>query len=151
MESVTNESDFNVDNGLYAVKFWSAWCQPCKAFAPKVDTLDEEFEDIDFISIDIDQVPSLAQKYKVRSLPTLLIIDNGHEYKRIEGLQLIGPMRKILRDLSQSHTSEENIEKVQPVEKISSGLRLMGLFLLQYAFGDMNDRSVFLTGWTGWR
>ncbi len=120
MKSITNESDFNVDNGLYAIKFWSTWCQPCKMFAPKVDSLDEEFEDIDFISIDIDQVPSLAQKYKVRSLPTLLIIDNGNEFQRIEGLQLISPMRKILRDLSQVHT-EENIEKEQPMESISSG------------------------------
>jgi len=112
MKSVTSESDFNVDNGLYAIKFWSTWCQPCKAFAPKVDSLDEEFEDIDFISIDTDQVPTLAQKYKVRSLPTLLIIENGNEYQRIEGVQLIGPMRKLLRDLSQSQL-DENIEKVQ--------------------------------------
>jgi thiol-disulfide isomerase/thioredoxin len=90
-------------------------------FAPKVDTLDGEFEDVDFISIDIDQVPGLAQKYKVRSLPTLLIIENGNEYKRIEGLQLIGPMRKVLRDLSQTHNTTEEIEKVVPVENVSSG------------------------------
>lgn len=122
MKSVTNESDFNVNDGLYAVKFWSAWCQPCKMLAPKIEILDKEFDDIDFISIDIDQVPSLAQKYKIRSLPTLLIIDNGDEFKRIEGLQLIGPMRKILRDLNQLHTSEEQIiEKGQPAENASTG------------------------------
>ena len=62
----------------------------------------------------------MAQKYKVRSLPTLLIIDNGVEYQRIEGLQLIVPMRKILRDLSNSHT-EEKIQKVESVEETSSG------------------------------
>ena len=100
MNSVTNESDFNVDNGLYVIKFWSTWCQPCKLFAPKVDSLDKEFDNIDFISIDIDQVPSLAQKYKIRSLPTLLIINSGKEVNRIEGVQLIEPMRKILRELS---------------------------------------------------
>jgi len=119
MRSITNESDFNVDNGFFAVKFWSTWCQPCKAFAPKVASLDEEFNDVDFISIDIDQVPSLAQKYKVRSLPTLLIIENGNEVNRIEGLQLIAPMRKILRDLTNSQPEQEN-EKVQPVRKISA-------------------------------
>jgi len=115
MKSITNESDFNVDNGYFAIKFWSTWCQPCKAFAPKVATLDDEFDNVDFISIDIDQVPTLARKYKVRSLPTLLLIENGKELNRIEGLQLITPMRKILRDLVQVS------DKEQPVDKISTG------------------------------
>ena len=106
MRSVTNESDYNVDNGLYVVKFWSTWCQPCKIFAPKIDILDNEFGDIDFISVDIDQVPGLAQKYKIRSLPTLLIIESGKEVNRIEGVQLIEPMRKILRDLSEKMTEQ---------------------------------------------
>jgi len=115
MKSVINESDFNVDNGYFAIKFWSTWCQPCKAFAPKVETLDEEFNNVDFISIDIDQVPTLAQKYKIRSLPTLLIIENGKEANRIEGLQLISPMRKILRELVNLSNEE------QPVEIASTG------------------------------
>ncbi|MDP2683526.1 MAG: thioredoxin family protein [bacterium] len=100
MKSVINESDFNVDSGLYAIKFWSTWCKPCKLFSPKVDSLDEEFNDITFLSVDIDQVPTLAQKYKIHSLPTLLIIKNGTEASRIEGLQLLAPMRKILRELA---------------------------------------------------
>ena len=54
MLSIANESDFNVDNGLYAVKFWATWCQPCKIFARTVSSLDEEFESVDFLSIDCE-------------------------------------------------------------------------------------------------
>lgn len=112
MQSIANESDFNVENGVYAVKFWATWCQPCKVFAPKVEILDKEFKDIEFFSIDIDQVPILVQKFKVRSLPTLLILDNGKEVARIEGLQLLDPLRKIFRDFSKSFKEEGEIESV---------------------------------------
>jgi thioredoxin 1 len=55
------------------VDFFATWCGPCKTLAPRLDALAGEYNDrIKFVSVDIDQAPSLASKYKVEGVPTLL-------------------------------------------------------------------------------
>jgi len=108
MLSITNDSSLNVKHGLYVIKFWATWCQPCKIFAPTVEKLDNEFENITFLSIDADQVAEVVKRYKIRSLPTLLIIVDGEEIDRISGMQLIEPLRVKMRELQ---------NKYAPVEK----------------------------------
>lgn len=103
MLSLTNDSDFKVDSGLYAVKFWATWCAPCKRMEPTLLQLESEFPVINFISIDVDQVSSLAQKFRVKMLPTLLVIKDGQEVNRVTGLSLIEPLRKIFRELSKAN------------------------------------------------
>jgi len=99
MRSVTSEADFNVSNGIYVVKFWATWCQPCKTYIPTLEKLDLEYKDVGFLSIDIDQVFSLAQQLKIKSLPTLIIFKDGIEVERIIGVSLITPIRKVLNDV----------------------------------------------------
>lgn len=108
MLSIANDSDFNVAHGLYAIKFWATWCQPCKVFAPTVEKLDSEFENIKFLSIDADQVPQIVKQYKVRSLPTILILADGEEVERIVGMQLIEPLRTKMRELQNKYVSTES-------------------------------------------
>jgi len=113
MLSIASHSNFNVAHGLYAIKFWATWCQPCKIFAPTVEKLDKEFEGITFLSIDAEQVPELVKQYKIRSLPTILIISNGEEVERISGMQLIDPLRTKLRELQNKYTPQEQKESEQ--------------------------------------
>ena len=98
MLAITNESDFEISSGVVAVKFWAAWCAPCKRMSPIIEKMESEFESVKFLSIDVDQVPAIAQKYKVRMLPTLLILKNGMEKNRINGLVLTEPLRKAFRE-----------------------------------------------------
>lgn len=100
MQAITNESDFNIDSGLVAVKFWATWCAPCKRMDPVIRKMESEFDNIKFISIDIDQVSSIAQKYRIRTVPSLLLFKNGLEVNRINGLVLTSPLRKAFRDLA---------------------------------------------------
>jgi len=102
MQAITNESDFNTNDKFMAVKFWASWCGPCKAMEPNMKKMEKEFPKVKFLSIDIDQVPSLAQKFRVKSLPALLLIKNGHEVKRITGTVLVDPLRKVFRELTNS-------------------------------------------------
>jgi thioredoxin 1 len=121
MRSIASETDFNVDNGCYAIKFWATWCGPCRVITPVLKKLDDEFNDVDFLSIDIDQVPTLAQKFKVRSLPTVLFIEDGKEMERLSGVHLIGPMREALQSLNrQAHDTEEEDIVIKPAE-VSTG------------------------------
>lgn len=97
MFSILNESDF-ITTGITVVKFWAAWCGPCKKISPLLDKLEPEFPTIKFLSVDIDRVPSLAQKYKIKMLPTIVILKNGREVNRANGLVLTEPLRKIFKD-----------------------------------------------------
>ena len=88
-----------LESGVCALKFSATWCGPCKKMEPTVERLELEFPKAKFISVDIDEEPALAQKYKVRTLPTILIVKNGQEVNRITGMSLIEPLRKIFRDV----------------------------------------------------
>lgn len=107
MLSITDELDFKVEHGLYAVKFWATWCGPCKAYAPTVEKLDQEFDNVTFLSIDVDQVPALAQKYKIKSLPSLIFIKDGQEVERVLGMAKITPLRSKLKQLGGKDSSEK--------------------------------------------
>ncbi len=55
------------------VDFFATWCGPCKTLAPRLDALAGEYaRSIKFVSVNIDQAPSLAAKYNVEGVPTLL-------------------------------------------------------------------------------
>ena len=62
------------------VDFWAVWCQPCKAIAPIVEELSNEYAGkVDFYKFDTDPMPHkpIAGKYGVRGIPTLLLFKDG--------------------------------------------------------------------------
>jgi len=67
------------NENLKLIKFWAEWCLPCKVMAPIVDQVldDEKFDNVEFISINIDEQPDAAREYSIRSIPTLLLVNNG--------------------------------------------------------------------------
>ena len=57
------------------VDFFAPWCGPCKMLAPELDKLAGEFGDrIKFVSVNVDDSPALAAKFKVEGIPTLLLL-----------------------------------------------------------------------------
>ncbi len=66
------------------IKYFSAaWCGPCKTFKPIMTEIASEGHSVEFI--DIDQSQNLASKYNVRSVPTVLVTENGQEISRLVG------------------------------------------------------------------
>jgi thioredoxin 1 len=71
------EADFDAEvlraGKPVVVDFFATWCGPCKTLAPRLDTLAGEFGDrIKFVSVNVDQAQTLATKYGVQGIPTLL-------------------------------------------------------------------------------
>ena len=61
------------------VKFEAEWCQPCKQITPAVESLAKTWEDKDceFVAVDIDQAPSIAQHYSIFGVPTFIAFNKG--------------------------------------------------------------------------
>lgn len=61
---------------IILVDFWAKWCGPCKMIAPILEEISNERKDIKIVKIDVDENKELALEYKIRSIPTLMLIKN---------------------------------------------------------------------------
>jgi thioredoxin 1 len=75
-------------NKLVLVDFWASWCAPCRMMAPVLNEVAEELTGNAHVGkVNIEQYQSLAQKYNVRSIPTLILFKNGTEVNRFIGIK----------------------------------------------------------------
>jgi len=74
------------ENPLTMIDFWASWCGPCRALAPIIQELADEFAGKVFVGkLDVDENPSTAERFQVYSIPTVLIMKDGKEVDRIVG------------------------------------------------------------------
>lgn len=60
------------------VDYWAEWCAPCKAIAPVLDELAEEYRDrLRVVKVNVEQEPQIVRQYGVRSQPMLMLFKNG--------------------------------------------------------------------------
>lgn len=64
--------------------FWATWCGPCMRQGPIVEALGEEGFAVG--KVDVDAQPELAQRFRIMSIPTLIVFKDGKEYKKMIGL-----------------------------------------------------------------
>lgn len=77
---INSEEEFEntVKDGVSLVDFYASWCGPCKMLAPFVEEIAEEYDGkVKVCKVDVDNVDSLAYKYNVRSIPTLIYFKDG--------------------------------------------------------------------------
>lgn len=67
------------------IKFWAAWCGPCKVYAPIFERISSDNEDIEFLSCEADKQRAISARFKISSLPTTLLLVNGEEVSRFIG------------------------------------------------------------------
>lgn len=83
------------------VDFWAVWCGPCRMIAPIVDEIANEYNGkLKVGKLNVDENNTLAAKYGVMSIPTLLVFKNGQPVERIVGFQpkkeLAGKIDRVL-------------------------------------------------------
>jgi thioredoxin 1 len=79
------------------VDFWASWCGPCRMVAPVVESLAEEYGDkMNFAKVNVDAEPRLANRYGIRSIPTLLVFKEGKPVKQLVGYQPKDELKKAI-------------------------------------------------------
>ena len=74
---ITNLTEIPQDKKV-VIDFYAPWCGPCKDIAPKFIILSNEYTDIVFLKVDVDNNESelITKKYKIQSLPTFVFLNN---------------------------------------------------------------------------
>ncbi len=77
-----------IKNKTILIDFWAAWCGPCRMMAPVLNEVAAELTGDERVGkVDIEQYQSLARKYNVRSIPTMILFKNGVEVNRFVGIK----------------------------------------------------------------
>ncbi len=92
------ESEVLKSTGIVVVDFWAEWCGPCKIFGPIIEEVAEEVT-AKVCKVNVDAVPSLANKYKIRSIPTVLIFKDGVNVSNFVGVKLKEEIKDILKEI----------------------------------------------------
>ena len=68
------------------VDFWAVWCAPCRMLSPTVDALAEKYaETARVVKVNVDDSPSISQRYGIKGIPTLILFKDGREEERVVG------------------------------------------------------------------
>ena len=69
------------------VDFWATWCMPCRMLSPTVEEVADETEGRAVVGkVNVDEEMELARRYRVASIPTLIVFENGAEVRRSVGV-----------------------------------------------------------------
>ena len=96
MNEITFQEKVIESKGKIIVDFWAEWCGPCKLLSPILEEV-SNILDIKIYKVNVDENPSLAGQFGIKSIPTIVIFDDGVRVKEVVGLR---PKEEIIEKLT---------------------------------------------------
>jgi thioredoxin len=80
-EAVKSKEEFDKikASGKVAIDFTATWCGPCQRIGPVFAKMSEDYPDIKFIKIDVDEAEDLSELYQVEAMPTFVFLKGGED------------------------------------------------------------------------
>lgn len=97
---LVNDQTFSsaVESGLVLVDFFAEWCGPCHMQTPILEALAKELGDqLKVVKLDIDKAPQVTSTFQVTSVPTLVLLRNGKEVRRVVGVRDADSLKELIR------------------------------------------------------
>ena len=81
-----NQLKVDFPDKILIVDFWAIWCSPCMMFAPVFEKIQKEhYQDFIFVKVNVDEIGSVAQQYRITGIPTTLFIKNDKVIHKVVG------------------------------------------------------------------
>jgi len=97
MKTIINYNEDIVDKD-YVLYFYANWMIGNKKMLTILEKLEKEFN-INIYNVDVDSIKELVNKYNIKSIPEIIFLKDKKIKKRVNGMSLIGPIRKIFNDI----------------------------------------------------
>ena len=104
VQDIAGEGDFQkrvLDSKVPAwIDFWAQWCAPCLAAAPMLEELAAEYEGrVNFFKVNVDENSSVASKYGVAAIPTMLVFKEGQPVRQVVGYKAKSEFKKVMDEV----------------------------------------------------
>ncbi len=98
MEIPATDKNFNelIKEEKVVVDFYADWCMPCKALAPIIKEITDEFN-IKLIKVNVDECPNVSLEYGIMSIPTIIYFENNKEINRKIGLCSKSELKELIK------------------------------------------------------
>lgn len=97
IKHIESADQFNkeIASGKVLVDFYATWCGPCQMLSPVIEQLDKE-ANIKILKVDVDELSDIARVFRVMSIPTLVVLENGKMTKREMGYMPLERLKQLI-------------------------------------------------------
>lgn len=106
MAEISEVTDLNFESEILqsdqpaVIDFWAEWCAPCRAIAPIIKELADEYGDsVKIVKMNVDESPATPGKYGVRAIPTVLAFKGGQVVEQLQGARPKAAFEEMIKKL----------------------------------------------------